>query len=219
MTDNSVSCSCMLFTRLGYLCRHVFSAYRFRGIDKIPDKYISLRWKKDALPKKVFNLEFRYGVDNSISFKLRSEALNLVQQCGDRLRCDPLKLAAFVEEIKVIKNRIFQDLPNDPNSKNKGAEFEEIIGQPEPDSVSVVAPQGIRNKGCGTSRRLIGPGEKAKVKSKKKKRKCNFCGKLSYHDSRNCPTKKNKVADGSEEDCEEELEENSEEDNDIDEEE
>ncbi|XP_021985955.1 protein FAR1-RELATED SEQUENCE 5-like [Helianthus annuus] len=77
LSDNSVTCSCMSFTRIGYPCRHVFSAYRFQGINKIPDKYIALRWKKDALPKKVFNIEFRYGVDNSKSFKLRSEALNL----------------------------------------------------------------------------------------------------------------------------------------------
>ncbi|XP_035837194.1 protein FAR1-RELATED SEQUENCE 5-like [Helianthus annuus] len=173
-SDNSVTCSCMLFTRIGYLCRHVFSAYRFRGINKIPDKYIAPRWKKDALPKKVFNLEFRYGVDSSESFKLRSEALNLAQQCGDRLRDDSVKLAWFVEQIRAIKNTIFEEVTTDPSSKNKGGVFEELIGESQPDSVSFVAPQGIRNKGCGTSRRLIGPGEKAKVKSKKKKRNCKF---------------------------------------------
>ncbi|XP_022030373.2 protein FAR1-RELATED SEQUENCE 5-like [Helianthus annuus] len=168
MSDNSVTCSCMLFTRIGYLCRHVFSAYRFRGINKIPDKYIAPRWKKDALPKKVFNLEFRYGVDSSESFKLRSEALNLAQQCGDRLRGDSVKLAWFVEQIKAIKNKIFEEVPTDPSSNNKGGVFEELVGESQPDSVSFVAPQGIRNKGCGRSRRLIGPGEKAKKKQKRK---------------------------------------------------
>ncbi|XP_022019500.1 protein FAR1-RELATED SEQUENCE 5-like [Helianthus annuus] len=167
-SDNSVTCSCMLFTRIGYLCRHVFSAYRFRGINKIPNKYIAPRWKKDALPKKVFNLEFRYGVDSSESFKLRSEALNLAQQCGDRLRGDSVKLAWFVEQIRAIKNTIFEEATTDPSSKNKGGVFEELIGESQPDSVSFVAPQGIRNKGCGTSHRLIGPGEKAKKKQKRK---------------------------------------------------
>ncbi|XP_022030465.1 protein FAR1-RELATED SEQUENCE 5-like [Helianthus annuus] len=119
-SDNSVTCSCMLFTRIGYLCRHVFSAYRFRGINKLPDKYIAPRWKKDALPKKVFNLEFRYGVDSSESFKLKSEALNLAQQCGDRLRGDSVKLAWFVEQIRAIKNTIFEEVTTDPSSKNKG---------------------------------------------------------------------------------------------------
>ncbi|KAJ0888947.1 putative transcription factor interactor and regulator CCHC(Zn) family [Helianthus annuus] len=119
-----------------------------------------------------------------------SEALNLAQQCGDQLRGDSVKLAWFVEQIKAIKNKIFEEVPSDPSSKNKGGVFEELVGELQPDSVSFVAPQGIRNKGCGKSARLIGLGEKAKVKSKKKKRNCKLCGKRAYHDSRNCPTKK-----------------------------
>lgn len=179
----------MGYTRIGLLCRHVFCVYRFRGIQKIPDKYIAKRWKKDALPNMVFNIKYRYGVDNSDNFKLRAEVLELVHECSDRLRFEPERLALFVEEIRAIKKQIFEDLPNDPNSNNKGGVFKELLAQSEPDDVSFSAPQGIRNKGCGTSSRLIGPGEKAKVQSKKKKRKCKTCGKLTYHDSRNCPKK------------------------------
>ncbi|XP_076920815.1 protein FAR1-RELATED SEQUENCE 5-like [Bidens hawaiensis] len=36
--DNSASCSCMGFTRIGFLCRHVFCVYRIKKVDKIPLK-------------------------------------------------------------------------------------------------------------------------------------------------------------------------------------
>ncbi|XP_021996256.1 uncharacterized protein LOC110893458 [Helianthus annuus] len=182
--------------------------------------FSSPRWKKDALPKKVFNLEFCYGVDNSESFKLRSEALNLAQQCSDRLQGDSVKLAWFVEQIKAIKNKIFEEVQSDPSSKNKGGVFEELVGESQPESVSFVAPQGIRNKGCGKSRLLINPGEKAKVKSKKKKRNCKLCGKHAYYDFRNCPTKKKKKQkrkqSHSDEDIDEENDEDIDEDSDED---
>ncbi|KAD2805750.1 hypothetical protein E3N88_39127 [Mikania micrantha] len=49
--------------------------------------------------------------------------------------------------------------------------------------------EGIRNKGCGTNRRLVLPGERAVEKSKKNLRLCRTCNQLSYHDSRNCKGK------------------------------
>ncbi|XP_076946972.1 protein FAR1-RELATED SEQUENCE 5-like [Bidens hawaiensis] len=58
----TVTCECMGFTRIGYLCRHVFCIYRHQGIDKIPMKYVSLRWCRDALPSGVYCMENSRGV-------------------------------------------------------------------------------------------------------------------------------------------------------------
>ncbi|XP_076896789.1 protein FAR1-RELATED SEQUENCE 5-like [Bidens hawaiensis] len=55
----NVTCEYMGFTRIGYLCRHVFCIYRHQGIDKIPMKYVSLRWCRDALPSGVYCMENR----------------------------------------------------------------------------------------------------------------------------------------------------------------
>ncbi|KAK9053210.1 hypothetical protein SSX86_029842 [Deinandra increscens subsp. villosa] len=49
--DKSASCTCMCFTRVGYLCRHIFAVYSFNEVDEIPDRYVLKRWRRGALPK------------------------------------------------------------------------------------------------------------------------------------------------------------------------
>ncbi|KAK9049343.1 hypothetical protein SSX86_031688, partial [Deinandra increscens subsp. villosa] len=186
-TDGSLTCSCMAFNCIGLLCRHMYAVLRMKDITLIPEKYICPRWKKNALPKKVFSLEFRYGFDNSESFKLRKEALEIVQDCSDRIRSNPEKLAQLVEQLTVIKSKIFEEFPSEPSSK-AGDVFKDLTSLKEPEHVSTGPPSGIKTKGSGTSksRRLIGLREKGKLKAKRKKRRCKKCGKLAYHDSRNC---------------------------------
>ncbi|XP_076948837.1 protein FAR1-RELATED SEQUENCE 5-like [Bidens hawaiensis] len=40
--DNSASCSCIGFTRIGFLCHHVFCVYRIKKVDKIPLEYMTM---------------------------------------------------------------------------------------------------------------------------------------------------------------------------------
>ncbi|KAD3068782.1 hypothetical protein E3N88_36662 [Mikania micrantha] len=57
-------------------------------------------------------------------------------------------------------------------------------------------PQGIRNKGCGKSCRLIGAGEKAVDKSLRTPRLYRTCQKyVTGHDSRNCKKKRTEAVD------------------------
>ncbi|KAK1426456.1 hypothetical protein QVD17_15128 [Tagetes erecta] len=39
IANKKASCSCRGFTRIGYLCRHVFAVYRLRNVQEIPDEY------------------------------------------------------------------------------------------------------------------------------------------------------------------------------------
>ncbi|KAK9063915.1 hypothetical protein SSX86_017787 [Deinandra increscens subsp. villosa] len=48
VADQSVMCSCLLFPRIGYLCRHVYHVFRFYDINRIPDRYINRRWTHGA---------------------------------------------------------------------------------------------------------------------------------------------------------------------------
>ncbi|XP_076948841.1 protein FAR1-RELATED SEQUENCE 5-like [Bidens hawaiensis] len=43
LNDNTFSCSCKSFTRIGYLCRHVFKVFQIELIEEIPEKYIPTR--------------------------------------------------------------------------------------------------------------------------------------------------------------------------------
>ncbi|KAK1414617.1 hypothetical protein QVD17_30366 [Tagetes erecta] len=118
-------------------------------VNQIPDKYISSRWRRGVLPKSVYNLEHRYGVDQS---------KNIPQTVDSD---DP------VEDV-----------------------IAELLGAPKEVEVTCSNPQGIRNKGCGRNRRLIGPGEKSILNHVKTPRLCKTCMKYVVgHDSHNCPTK------------------------------
>ncbi|XP_022023845.1 protein FAR1-RELATED SEQUENCE 5-like [Helianthus annuus] len=121
LSDLTVTCSCMSFTRIGYLCRHVFIVFSMENIHKIPNHYLIDRWKRDALPKQVFSIENRYVVNNNANAKIRNEIFDDVQQSTDRIRCEMEKLLVFAQKIKELKNEIFAEFPYDPNHGNKGA--------------------------------------------------------------------------------------------------
>ncbi|XP_076926770.1 protein FAR1-RELATED SEQUENCE 5-like [Bidens hawaiensis] len=169
----TVTCECMGFTRIRYLCRHVFCIYRHQGIDKVPMKYVSLRWCRDALPSGVYCMENRYCAYQTQCSIIRRRIGDNIQMCIDRLRCNTKYLEELDLQIKAIKDKIFEEFPLEPT----------------------YTPKGIRNKGSRKTKRPIGPSEKAKKKSKKKgkkksRRKCNFCNKrVRLHDKRNCPLK------------------------------
>ena len=59
MSDYTVTCVCMGFTRIGYLCRHVFCVFRHHNIERIPLKYVHPRWRRDALPSSVHSIANR----------------------------------------------------------------------------------------------------------------------------------------------------------------
>ncbi|XP_076890378.1 protein FAR-RED IMPAIRED RESPONSE 1-like [Bidens hawaiensis] len=191
MTSKSAACSCRGFIRIGYLCRHVFCVFRHHQVDKIPPQYIQSRWLRDALPLSVFGVTNRYCAHQTRNDTIRHRIIDNIQQCADRVRGNDDRLAMLDEPVLQIKNQICEEFPNEPDYNKKSAVIQDLKGPSTSAVVSFTAPQGIKNKGSGTNKRLIGPGEKALENSKKTPRKCSICKQyVTDHDKRNCPTKK-----------------------------
>ncbi|KAJ0815830.1 putative transcription factor interactor and regulator CCHC(Zn) family [Helianthus annuus] len=111
--------------------------------------------------------------------------------CRDRVRGNIDKLEELHLHIQALKDKIFAEVPYDPEISRKGVAIQEVIAHTEPNDISCTAPKKIHNKGCGKHKRPIGPREKAIKVVKKPRRKCNYCGKrVRKHDKRNCPLKK-----------------------------
>jgi hypothetical protein len=144
------------------------------------------RWRKRALPSRLFSLSTRLSVDNSEQSALRNELMDCVSVCVDRLSGRVEGLSCFVGKIKELKKEIIEENPRSSNPKRRASMIEDVVGRVDDVDVGLRPPQGIRNKGCGTNRRLIGPGEKAVVNAKKAPRYCRTCNELGYHDTRNC---------------------------------
>ncbi|XP_076944392.1 protein FAR1-RELATED SEQUENCE 5-like [Bidens hawaiensis] len=184
--DDTFSCSCKGFTRIGYLCRHILKVFQIELIDEIPENYIPKRWRSDVLPSSLFKIESRYGVLVDERSKLRHQFLSLANHCANRARGNIDLLQSLVDQMQQMKNNIWEKIPTEPSYNSKSAIIEDLVGYKIPDKVTITPPIRIRNKGSSSRKRKIGPGEKAKKRSKKPKRFCKKCNKHVHgHDSRN----------------------------------
>ncbi|KAD7477690.1 hypothetical protein E3N88_00826 [Mikania micrantha] len=83
------------------------------------------------------------------------------------LRYDYVGLDAFAKKVKELSSSLNSD-PVDSNSKVSNAEdIQHLVGGSLDVDMQCSNPQGIRNKGCGKSRRFIGTGERDVEKSLK----------------------------------------------------
>ncbi|KAD7117304.1 hypothetical protein E3N88_04572 [Mikania micrantha] len=191
MLEHSYECSCMGFTRVGYLYHHVFCVFRLHQIKNIPDRYISNRWRKGSLPSHVYSISQRLSVDNSKVSIMRNEVADCLSECVDHLALDVDGLSFFNQKMKELKRELVDNFPGSSSSQKKQCVIEHLVGQHHEDTIDLLPPHCIRNKGCGTNRRLVGPGEKAIENSKKNLSMCRSCNQLTFHDSCNCKKKAN----------------------------
>ncbi|XP_022036658.1 protein FAR1-RELATED SEQUENCE 9-like [Helianthus annuus] len=206
LRNQSVSCSCNNFIRIGYLCRHIFCVYRVNNIEKIPAQFVVKRWTRDVLPKSIFSIERRYGVDTRPQAAARSQILEIVTECVDALRSDVGGLSTFAEQIKELKLKLLNGGPVDDEAKNDNyAAVEELLGVSLDGDVTLNNSDGIRNKGCGKRRRVSRAPQdgttNSAVKPPKTPRLCRTCMKyVTGHDSRNCKKKKKNKSGNEDED-------------------
>ncbi|KAK9065202.1 hypothetical protein SSX86_016585 [Deinandra increscens subsp. villosa] len=194
LRDKTTSCTCNLFTRIGYLCRHIFCIYIPEQVHAIPDRYIRNRWKRDSLPRRVYDISNRYSVDNRVETRLRNEILDTVALCADRLRHNPTELSALCEQMKALKIKIFADVPYDPECNRTNAVISDILRVPETGPSTLILQHSV-TKGSGydkdkennSGKRFVGPREKAinKIKKGKVARLCGNC-KQHGHNARSC---------------------------------
>ncbi|KAK9062811.1 hypothetical protein SSX86_020001 [Deinandra increscens subsp. villosa] len=185
--EKNMQCSCIKFERIGYLCSHIFCVLKFVGVNVIPDEYVLRRWRKGALPHDIYKKQQKCVTENDVKDELFQNAVSIVESCVSRLRGDTGKMKLFVDKLEMMRNEIFTEIPNEPDVNSNHQIFKTYLDVSSPEKVQVTVPEGARNKGCGTNKRMVGPGEKVVAKIKKKyPRLCRMCNKYEFHDSRTC---------------------------------
>ncbi|KVI03283.1 FAR1 DNA binding domain-containing protein [Cynara cardunculus var. scolymus] len=179
--ENSYDCSCNCFVRNGISCRHALKVMLNDEVDKIPDKYILRRWRRDLVPVEWLPAHFRYGEVDAEKERLMSLAYSYFERILGRVQNEKDILSRFVDQLVDI------ELPLQSHTEETTSSIKEFLGVSQPETVDVLPPTGIRNKGCGTGKRLISAAEKAIPNGKKQNKKCRLCGQMATHDSRNCP--------------------------------
>ncbi|XP_057794288.1 protein FAR1-RELATED SEQUENCE 5-like [Salvia miltiorrhiza] len=174
-SEETITCSCKKFVRVGLICRHMFVVMRNVGMKLIPSKYIVHRWLKAASAEVI----------STSNMKSRNKSL-----MAEAFRC-----IGIAEGNDELADSLLTELKRWAEINSNGAQclspargkqkmFELFYGSKIPSVVTVHPPDAVKTKGSG--KRLKSTYEVAAEKAKKPKRRCRKCRRLVRHDSRNC---------------------------------
>ncbi|XP_058217830.1 uncharacterized protein LOC131328885 isoform X5 [Rhododendron vialii] len=157
------------------VCRHQLIVFHDRGIQRVPDKYVLKRWRKDV---KRVHTKIRINYDNSSRTiqarrydnmcNLFNEVADLAEDCEEKYakvmgRLRELK-QELVESSVVCGSNIVFGTPNDSFPFG-----DEILASKE--SKIILDPKPLRRKGRPTSKRKQGFVEKIGKKKREPKKK------------------------------------------------
>ncbi|PWA56412.1 zinc finger, SWIM-type, MULE transposase domain, FHY3/FAR1 family [Artemisia annua] len=186
-----IKCSCLKYECYGLLCRHIFYVLRLSKVFHFPRKYLQRRWSKYTLPNNIVKRPVDVASWSKpvecVNGVLR-EIYGTVEDSVTRLVTDIQKLHIYKADLDTLLEQVKIDIPNAPEMSKKEL-YAAALGVKEPETVNIVAPE-CRNKGSVSLKRHQTQAEIAMIQSNKPPRLCNYCDTYGYHDSRNCPKKK-----------------------------
>ncbi|XP_074293624.1 uncharacterized protein LOC141620723 [Silene latifolia] len=172
-------------SRKGIICRHIIWVYSGKQVHTLPDKYILMRWTKNAHKIPL------YGPHGELIEDFDATDLRKMEMC---------KLwSEFYATISVLKNVSTKDITDlvdtlkqfrvklNPQSESmtKEQELEMLLGCSSSTEVRILPPRQAKNKGSG--KRMISKKQQCIAKAEKPKRLCRNCKQMAHHDKRNCP--------------------------------
>ncbi|KAI8536293.1 hypothetical protein RHMOL_Rhmol10G0246200 [Rhododendron molle] len=157
------------------VCRHQLIVFHDRGIQRVPDKYVLRRWRKDV---KRVHTKIRINYDNSSRTiearrynnmcNLFTEVADLAEDCQEKYakvmgRLRELK-QELVESSVICGSNMVSDTSNDPFSLG-----DEVLASKE--SKIILDPEPLRRKGRPPSKRKQSFVEKIGKKKREPKNK------------------------------------------------
>ncbi|PWA87074.1 FAR1 DNA binding domain, Zinc finger, SWIM-type, MULE transposase domain, FHY3/FAR1 family [Artemisia annua] len=190
----SAKCTCLRYECYGLLCRHIFYVLRMSRVFHFPKQYMDNRWSKHAMTHRSVDANkaspSSTNSDSVVDATVR-EIYSNVEESLHHLVGDIQKLHIYRDDQTTLMEKAKLDVPNPPNLNTKEA-YARTLGVTEPEELTIFTRTGINNKGQVMRTRRKSKSEIAIELSDKPMTMCKTCHKLARHDSRNCPTKKNK---------------------------
>lgn len=190
--DETYTCGCKMFCRLGMLCRHILYVFKNKGIKAIPEKYAAGRWRKLHMVKPVHDIrcddvQLYVGVDENqrLINKLMSSLFGLIQELDGQTQ----KLSTFLNDLE-NSGKILTGKESMESAVERKKLLEEFYG-PVPEKIEIHPPNVVKTKGSGS--RILSRKEAAIRAMNKPLRKCAKCKQLAHHDARNCDKLKKKI--------------------------
>ncbi|KAJ9547346.1 hypothetical protein OSB04_019889 [Centaurea solstitialis] len=147
--------------------------------------YCTLKCDEEGHDYKIMLAWARYG---ELEFVKQGKMNNVVSKFDRIIGMvwnDDTMFDWFLEQIKDLAEAAAMKNPIVFNFDRKNETIKELIGVSQPDSVEILPPFGIRNKGQTPGKCFVRATEKAAKIAKKPKRLCRCCKKEARRDSHN----------------------------------
>ncbi|XP_023760546.1 uncharacterized protein LOC111908984 [Lactuca sativa] len=182
--SSSISCSYILFFQEGLLCRHMFFILNMKEYDEIPSNFILRRWGKDIIVDGLLRKKYSYPHKDSKNECLIQDLYAILRLSINKIANNEDELAKYIKQIQEVDSGI-PLCTSSRASSSRSIHIKKIIGAAVPDVINIHNPQGIRNKGCASGKRIKSTREKVTETSKKGSSLCSLCHKPN-HNARSC---------------------------------
>ncbi|KAK9755273.1 hypothetical protein RND81_01G014300 [Saponaria officinalis] len=184
-TTIDATCSCKMFERKGYICKHIIWIFSGKGVKKIPDKYLLSRWTKNTKKMPIYDAHGQLMDDFDSSDLIKMRISNVWSEFYSLLAVLKSLPPNHVTELTDLLKTFRQNLKPVSETMTKRQELEMLLGCSYSTEVRILPPVESKNKGSG--KRLSSKRQQGIAKAQKPKRFCNNCKQMTHHDKRNCP--------------------------------
>jgi zinc finger SWIM domain-containing protein 3 len=173
-STHTVTCTCMMFTFVGILCRHVLKVLDKKNVSKIPANYILKRWTRNAKGRTITN--YHVPGDNpkeSIGKRYGHLCRNFREVASVAAEDEKLTLYAHQRSIELLTDleRMKKEILINKKCVDEISECEDSLSESEHDELPEA--RGVKRKATvGRPRlgRIKGIGEKFKKITPARKR-------------------------------------------------
>ncbi|GER55774.1 FAR1-related protein, partial [Striga asiatica] len=152
-SQNTATCSCKKFVRVGLLCCHVFYVFKDLNLQSIPEKYLVPRWTKYASLKPIFEVHGQI-IDQCAMIEERKSIMN--QLFSEFCSCIGLVegnndfMTSLLHSLKNQRHIFTSGVDQSSATTSKKKLFEDYYGGSVPQKVQVLPPLPIKTKGSGS---------------------------------------------------------------------
>ncbi|CAI9285872.1 unnamed protein product [Lactuca saligna] len=147
-------------------------------------RVINWRWGKDIIADGLLRKRYSYPHKGNKNECLIQDAYAILRLSINKKENNEDEFAKYIKQLQEVDSGI-PLCTSSRVSSSRSAHIEKIIGVAIPDVINIHNPEGIRNIGCASGKRIKSTREKVIEKSKKGSRLCNLCHKPN-HNARSC---------------------------------
>ncbi|XP_074267091.1 protein FAR1-RELATED SEQUENCE 2-like [Silene latifolia] len=179
------TCSCKMFERKGYICKHIIWILSGKEIKKIPDKYLLSRWTKNTKKMPLYDVHGQLLDDFNSSDVTKLQISTVWSEFYSTLTLLKSLPENHINELTSLLKSFRQNFKSGAEKLTKQQELEMLLGVKSSSEVCILPPVQSKNKGSG--KRLMSKKGQSIAKAQKPKRFCNNYKQIAHHDKRNCP--------------------------------